>query len=137
MAPLLKNLKFEASEALRLAEAHVLHVLEALGGTFVCVQRVVEALGGSSVRILRVLEALGGSFVRVLRVLEGSGAPQACFGGPGSSRSHDPSALSVFGGHDPSKSQVLEGSEAPSSIHSALLKPPRRSRARSTILRPT
>ena len=47
--PLPKNLRPEASEAWRLAEARVLRVLEALGGSFA--------------RILRVLEALGGSFV--------------------------------------------------------------------------
>ena len=73
VGPLPKNLRPEASEALRLAEARVLRVLEAPGGSFVRVLRVLEALGGSFVRILRVLEALGGSFVRILRVLRGSG----------------------------------------------------------------
>ena len=56
VGPLPKNLRPEASEALRLAEARVL--------------RVLEAPGGSSARVLRVLEALGGSFVRILRVRE-------------------------------------------------------------------
>ena len=51
-----KNLRPRASEALRLAEARVL--------------RVLEALGGSSVRFLHVQEAPGSSFVRVFLVLE-------------------------------------------------------------------
>ena len=51
----------EASEALRLAEARVLRVLEVLGGSFVRVLRVLGALGGSFVRILCVWEAPGGS----------------------------------------------------------------------------
>ena len=59
VGPLPKNLRPEASEALRLAEA--------------CVLRVLEAPGVSFVRVLRVLEALGGSFVRSLRVWEGRG----------------------------------------------------------------
>ena len=59
MGPLPKNLRPEASDALRLAEA--------------CVLRVLEALGGSFVRVLRVLGALGGSFVRILCVREGPG----------------------------------------------------------------
>ena len=54
MGPFPKNLRLEASEALRLAYARVLCVL--------------EVLGGSSIRVLRVLEALGGSCVRILRV---------------------------------------------------------------------
>ena len=49
VGPLPKNLRPEASEALRLAEARVLRVLEALGGSFVRVLRVGEALGGSGV----------------------------------------------------------------------------------------
>ena len=70
VGPLPKNLRPEASEVLRLAEARVLRVLEAWGGSFARVLRVLEALRGSSVRILRVLEALGSSFVRILRVRE-------------------------------------------------------------------
>ena len=69
--------------------------------------------------------------------LKSSGAPQACPGGSRSFQSHDPLALSVFGGNDPSNTQVLEGSEAPSSIHSSLLKPPRGLRARSVLVRRT
>ena len=61
MGPLPKNLRPEASEALRLAEARVL--------------RVPKARGGSSARVLRVLEALGGSFVRILRVWEALANP--------------------------------------------------------------
>ena len=61
MGPLPKNLRPEASEVLRLAEARVLRVLEAWGGSFARVLRVLEALGGSFVRILRVREAPGGS----------------------------------------------------------------------------
>ena len=60
VGPLPKNLRPEASEALRLAEARVLRVLEARGGSFARVLRVLEALGGSFVRVLRVLEAFGG-----------------------------------------------------------------------------
>ena len=56
-----KNLRLEASEALRLAEACVLRVVEVLGGSFVCAVRAPEALGGSVVRILRVWEVPGGS----------------------------------------------------------------------------
>ena len=63
MGPLPKNLRPEASEALRLAEARVLRVLEARGSSFA--------------RVLRVLEAVGGSFVRILRVWEGSGVPDS------------------------------------------------------------
>ena len=54
VGPLPKNLRPEASEALRLAEARVLRVLEARGGSFARVLRVLEALGGSFVGILRV-----------------------------------------------------------------------------------
>ena len=61
MGPLPKTLRPKASEAPRLAEARVLRVLEALGGSFVRVLHVLEALGGSFVRILRVREAPGGS----------------------------------------------------------------------------
>ena len=61
MGPLPKNLRPEASKALRLAEARVLRVLEALGGSFVRILRVLEALGGSLVRILRVREAPRGA----------------------------------------------------------------------------
>ena len=57
MGPLPKNLRPEASEAWRLAEARVLRVLEALGGSFARILRVLEALGGSFARILRVREA--------------------------------------------------------------------------------
>ena len=99
---------------------------------------VVWKLAGSELGHFGVF---GGSKWGPWRLLDGcltcSGAPQACLGGSGSSRSHDPSALSVFGGHDPSKTRVLEGSEAPSSIHSSLLRLPRGSRARSGILRRT
>ena len=52
MGPLPRNLRPEASEAVRLAEARVLRVLEAWGGSFARVLHVLEALGGSSVRIL-------------------------------------------------------------------------------------
>ena len=45
VGPLLKNLRPEASEALRLAEARVLRVLEALRSSFVCILRVWEAHG--------------------------------------------------------------------------------------------
>ena len=61
MGSLPRNLRPEASEAVRLAEARVLRVLDALGGSYVCVLRVLAALGGSVVRILRVREALGGA----------------------------------------------------------------------------
>ena len=54
------NLRPEASEALRLAEARVLRVLEALGGSFARVLRVLGFMGGSFVRIVRVREAPGG-----------------------------------------------------------------------------
>ena len=47
MGPLPKNLRPEVSEALRLAEARVLRVLEARGGTSVRILRVQEAPGGS------------------------------------------------------------------------------------------
>ena len=47
MGPLPKNLRPEASEAWRLAEARVLRVLEALGGSFVRILRAREAPGGS------------------------------------------------------------------------------------------
>ena len=47
VAPLPKHLRRDASEALRLAEACVLRVLEALGGSFVRVLRVREAPAGS------------------------------------------------------------------------------------------
>ena len=66
VGPLPRNLRPEAPEALRLSEACVLRVLEALGGSFVRVLRVQEALGGSFVCILRVLEAPRGSSVRIL-----------------------------------------------------------------------
>ena len=46
MRPLLTHLRLEASESLRLAEARVLRVLEALGGSFVRILRVREAPGG-------------------------------------------------------------------------------------------
>ena len=62
MGPLPRNLRPEASEAVRLAEANVLRVLEALGGSFARVLHVLEALG--------VLETLGASSVSILRVLE-------------------------------------------------------------------
>ena len=52
--PLPRNLRPEASEAVRLAEAGVLRVLEALGGSFARVLHVLRALGGSFVRILSV-----------------------------------------------------------------------------------
>ena len=74
VGPLPKNLRPEASAALRLAEARVLRVLEARGGSSARVLRVLEALGGLSVRVLGVLEAWGGSFVRILHVRE---APEA------------------------------------------------------------
>ena len=61
VGPLPKNLRPEASEALRLAEARVLRALEARGSSFARVLRVLEGLGGSFVRILRVREAPGGS----------------------------------------------------------------------------
>ena len=61
VGPLPKNLTPEASEALKLAEACVLRVLEALGGSFVHVLRVLEALGGSFVCIVCVREDPGGS----------------------------------------------------------------------------
>ena len=61
MGPLPKNLRPEASVALRLAEARVLRVLEARGGSFARVLRVLGALGGSFVCILRVRGAPGGS----------------------------------------------------------------------------
>ena len=61
VGPLPKNLRPEASESLRLAEARVLRVLEVLGSSFVRVLRVLGVLGGSFVRILRVLEVPGGS----------------------------------------------------------------------------
>ena len=48
MGHLPKNLRPEASEAVRLAEAGVLRVLEALGGSFVRILRVREAPGGSN-----------------------------------------------------------------------------------------
>ena len=57
MGPLPKNLRPEASEALRLAEARVLRVLEALGGSFARILRVLQALGSSFARISRVREA--------------------------------------------------------------------------------
>ena len=57
MGSLPKNLRPEASEAWRLAEARVLRVLESLGGSFARILRVLEALGGSFARILRVREA--------------------------------------------------------------------------------
>ena len=47
VGPLPKNLRLEASEVLRLAEACVLRVLEALGGSFVYISRAEEARGGS------------------------------------------------------------------------------------------
>ena len=49
VGPLPKNLRPEASEALRLAEARVLRVLEALGGSFVRILCVREVPGGSNV----------------------------------------------------------------------------------------
>ena len=61
MGSLPRNLRREGSEAVRLAEARVLRVLEARGGSFARVLHVLEALGGSYVRILRVREAPGGS----------------------------------------------------------------------------
>ena len=77
MGPLPKNLRPEASEAWRLAEARVLRVLEASGGSFVRSLRVKnlrpeasEAWRLAEARVLRVLEALGGSFARILRVRE-------------------------------------------------------------------
>ena len=48
VGPLPKHLRLEGSEALRLAEACVLRVLEALGGSSVRVSRVREALAGSN-----------------------------------------------------------------------------------------
>ena len=60
MGPLPRNLKPEASEVVRLAEARVLRVLEAWGGSFARVLRVLAALGCSFVRILRVREVPGG-----------------------------------------------------------------------------
>ena len=53
VGPLPKNLRPEASEALRLAGW--------LSGSFVRVLRVLGALGGSFVRVLRVRGAPGGS----------------------------------------------------------------------------
>ena len=61
MGPLPKNLRPDASEAWRLAEARVLRVLEASGGSFARILRALEALGGSFVRISRVWEAPNGS----------------------------------------------------------------------------
>ena len=58
VGPLPKNLRLEASEALRLAEARVL--------------RVVVARGDSSARILRVWEALGGARFPGLNAPSGS-----------------------------------------------------------------
>ena len=72
MGPLPKNLRPEASEALRLAEARVLRVLEARGGSFARVLRVLEALGRSFERILRVWEALGGARFPGLNAPSGS-----------------------------------------------------------------
>ena len=61
VGPLPKNLRPEASEAWRLAQARVSRVLEALGASFVCVLHVLEASGASFARTLRVGEAPGGS----------------------------------------------------------------------------
>ena len=58
MGPLPKNLRLEASEALRLAETCVLRVLEALGGLFVLVLRVLEVLGGSFVGVYKVMKLI-------------------------------------------------------------------------------
>ena len=58
--PLPKTLKPEASEALRLAEARVLRVLEAVGGAFARVLRVLAAPGRSFVGILCVGRLRGG-----------------------------------------------------------------------------
>ena len=52
MGPLPRNLRPEASDALRLAEARVLRVLEARGGSFARVLHVLEALGGSYVCVV-------------------------------------------------------------------------------------
>ena len=96
MGPLPKNLRPEASEAWRLAEARVLRVLEALGGSFVRVLRVREAPGrdtfrepmspGGSARedLTRAgggkvgRGGEGGSGARVLRVLEALGGSFVC-----------------------------------------------------------
>ena len=72
VGPLPTNLRPEASEALKLAEASVLRVLEAWGGSFARVLRVLEALGGSFVRILRVWEAPGGARFPGLNAPSGS-----------------------------------------------------------------
>ena len=82
VGPLPKNLRPEASEALRLAEARVLRVLEALGGSFARVLRILEALGGSFVRILRVREAPGGPTSNQPKRPGGSAkeGPHACGG---------------------------------------------------------
>ena len=61
VGPLPKNLRPEASEALRLAEARVLRVLEARGGSFACVLHVLEALGGSGRVICTCFTCPGGS----------------------------------------------------------------------------
>ena len=50
VGPLPKNLRPEASEALRLAEARVLRVLEVSGSSFVCILRVREVPGGSRLK---------------------------------------------------------------------------------------
>ena len=48
MGPLPKNLRPEASEALRLVEARVVRALEALGGSFVRILSVWESPGGAT-----------------------------------------------------------------------------------------
>ena len=91
VGPLPNNLRPEASEALRLAEARVLRVLEARGGSFARVLRVVEALGGAFVRILRALRSWEARTYVFYEVLEPPGferrgcgvvttlAPRQCF----------------------------------------------------------
>ena len=48
VGPLPKHLRLEASEASRLAKARVLHVLDALGGSFVRILHAREGLGVST-----------------------------------------------------------------------------------------
>ena len=90
VGPLPKNLRPEASEALRLADARVLRVLEALGGSYVCVLRVLESLGGSFVRVVRVREAPGGPGSNGLKNPGGSAkeGPHACGGRGGLWEAH-------------------------------------------------
>ena len=83
VGPLPKNLRPEASEALRLAEARVL--------------RVLEALGGSSARVLRVREAPGGPGSNHAMIPGGSAkeGPHA-YGGRGGGKGSGAAHLYVF-----------------------------------------